>query len=78
MMYYFVIVLACMWFCASQLVHLCSLQSQLRNHEKEHDNLSSHTTALTTTDAMTTIKEAEQEIAGKARLVHPLNGYMTR
>lgn len=65
MICYFLIVLACMF------VHLCSLQSQLRNHEKEHDNLSSHTTALTATDAMTTIKEAEQEIAGKARLMYP-------
>ncbi|TWW67099.1 zinc finger protein 507 [Takifugu flavidus] len=38
-------------------------KSQLRSHEKEHDNLSSDTAALTATDGMTIIKEAEQEIA---------------
>lgn len=53
-------------------VYLCLPQSQLRSHEKEHDNLSSDTSALTATDGMTTIKEAEQEIAGTA----PLHGWL--
>lgn len=52
-----------MRFCAS-LVYLCSPQSQLRNHEKEHENLTSDTTALTSTEGMTTMEEAEREIGG--------------
>lgn len=58
-------------------VCICLPQSQLRSHEKEHDNLSSDTAALTTTDGMTTIKEAEQEIAGMAPLIQPpLHGWL--
>lgn len=57
--------LACMGFCASQLVYLFSLQSQLRNHEKEHENLTSESTAITATEGMTTMEEAEQEIGGR-------------
>lgn len=56
--------LAYLGFCASQLVYLCSPQSQLRNHEKEHENLTSDTTALTATEGMTPMEEAEQEIGG--------------
>lgn len=52
----------------AQCVCFCLPQSQLRSHEKEHDNLSSDTAA---TDGMTTIKEAEQEIAGTAPLMWP-------
>lgn len=46
-----------------------SPQSQLRNHEKEHDSLSSDTSALTAADGMATIKEAEQETAGEAGVI---------
>lgn len=42
-----------------------SPQSQLRNHEKEHENLTSDPAALTATEVMTTMEEAEQEVGGK-------------
>lgn len=45
-------------------MYLLSPQSQLRNHEKEHENLTSATTALIATKGMTTMEEAEQEVGG--------------
>lgn len=44
---------------------VCSPQSQLRNHEKEHENLTSDPAALTATEGMPTMEEAEQEMGGR-------------
>lgn len=52
-------------FCASQLVCLCPPQSQLRNHEKEHENLTSDTTAFNAIEGIATAEDAEREIGGR-------------